>query len=218
MIDLPGHGENLAAKDDQIDFDIFCEMILKLCDELGVKKAIFAGISMGSALALACAARQPEVVRQLIVIRPTWLAESGPAHLAIIDRCGEWLSAGSVATAREQLEADTTYIEIIDDVPLAAASLRGVFDRTHAKAHAHVLQKMFHSRPFRSLDDLRKIRTPVIVVGTHADSLHPLAIANATMNILPKAELAILPPRYLEPEKHLAALNELILNTIGVAA
>ena len=218
VIDLPGHGENLACDDDPISFDIFCKLILELCKELALEKAVFAGISMGSALALACAAKQPMLVRKLIVIRPSWLAEGGPEHLSIVNRCGQWLSAGSVANAIKQLEADATYVDIYDDVPLSAASIKGLFDRAHATAHAHVLSKMFHSTPFQSLNSLRNIKTPAMVVGTYADSLHPVAIANATANALAHAEMTILPPRYLQPEKHQAALNELILKNIGVAA
>lgn len=218
VVDLPGHGENLAADEDEISFDIFCKSILELCHELNLEKAVFAGISMGSALALACAAKQPDLVQRLVVIRPSWLTDACPAHLSIIDRCGQWLSAGSIATALKQLESDAAYIAIHDDVPLAAASVRGVFDRKHANAHAHVLSKMFHSAPFRSLNELRNIKTPSIIVGTHADCLHPLAIANATAKALPNAELTILPPRYLQPENHQLALNALILKYFGVAA
>ena len=218
VIDLPGHGENMTAEHDEISFEVFSTLILELCDELDLKSAVFAGISMGSALALACAARRPDLARQLVVIRPSWLAKECPAHLSIIDRCGQWLSKHSAAAALKQLEADATYIDIHDDVPLAAASVRGLFDRAHANAHAHVLTKMYHSAPVRSLNGLRSIKTPAIVVGTHADSLHPLAIAKATANALPNAELTILPPRYLQPEKHQTALNELILNIFGEAA
>ena len=215
-IDLPGHGENLMIDSDHISFENFCNLILCLCDELGLTSAVFAGISMGSALALACAAKRPDLVRQLVVVRPSWLVSAAPDHLSLIDRCGQWLSDGSVSSARTQLEADPTYTDMRDDVPLAAASIRGLFERVHAKAHAPVLSRMFHSAPFQSLVDLRRIKVSAAVVGTHADSLHPVAIANATANALPNAELKILPPRYLQPENHQASLNELILKIFGV--
>lgn len=218
VIDLPGHGENVLAENEPIGFEAFADLILSLCDELKLEELIFAGISMGSALALICAAKRPERVQEVVAIRPSWLAETAPDHLSLVDRCGEWLSVGSIETALAKLEADPGYIELRDDVPLAAASVRGLFDRRHAMAHASVLSKMFHSRPFNSLNDLRNIKTPVVVIGTHADSLHPIAIANATANALPNATLKILPPRYLQPEKHQAALTQLILDKAGVAA
>lgn len=217
LIDLPGHGENLATPNNPISFEIFCKLILSLVDDLQLESIDFAGISMGSALALMCAARRPDLVRQLVVVRPSWLVSAAPEHLSLIDRCGQWLSTFPVPVAVEHLEADPFYIEMSDDVPLAAASVRGVFDRDHAKAHAPVLSAMFHNVPFHSLNELRSIKTPSVVVGTHADSLHPLAISNATANALSNAELQILPPRYLQPEKHHSALNELILGKIGVS-
>lgn len=217
-IDMPGHGENIMVDSDQVSFDSFCHLILCLCDDVGITSAVFAGISMGSALALACAAHQADLVRQLVVVRPSWLVSAAPDHLSLIDRCGQWLSEGSVAAALTQLEADPAYGAMRDDVPLAAASVRGLFERDHAKAHAPVLSRMFHSSPFKSLADLRSINVPATVVGTHVDSLHPMAVANAVTNALPNAELQILPPRYLQPENHQAALNDLILKKLGVAA
>ena len=218
LIDLPAHGENQIRPNDQISFDIFCNLILELCDKLRIKTAVFAGISMGGALALMCAARRPDLVQRLVVVRPSWLVSPAPEHLSLIDRCGQLLMAAPVAQAQAQLEADPTYIDMRDDVPLAAASVRGVFERAHAKEHAPALSAMFHSAPFYALTELRAIKTPCIVVGSHADSLHPIAIANATANALPQAEFRILPPRYLQPDKHQAALNEMILDTIGVSA
>ncbi|EAR51916.1 hypothetical protein OG2516_16484 [Oceanicola granulosus HTCC2516] len=218
MVDCPGHGGNLAEPSAPIGFAPFTELVLQLCAHLGIRDARFAGISMGSALALACAARQPELVRALVLIRPSWLAAPAPDHLALIDRCGRWLTEADPAAAQRQLEADPDYIEMRDEVPLAAASVRALFARPHAAAHAPVLSAMFHSAPFDAIRALRAIRTPAIVVGTHADSLHPVPIANATANALPDAELVILPPRYLQPDKHRAALAQLLLNPTGVAA
>lgn len=218
LIDLPGHGANSLTSKHPISFENFCNSILNLCDKLRLESADFAGVSMGSALALMCAARRPKLVRHLVVIRPSWLVSSAPEHLSLVDRCGQWLLSGTYGSALAQLEADPDYIEMREDVPLAAASIRGVFDRDHALAHAPVLSGMFNSSPFGSLNELRAIKTPTVVVGTHADSLHPVAVANATANALPDAEMQILPPRYLQPEKHQAALSALILEKTGVPA
>jgi len=88
--------------------------------------------------------------------------------------------------------------------------VRAVFGRPHASSHAFVLSAMFGDRPFQSLNQLRNLNVPAIVVGSHADSLHPVSIAKATANALPNAELKILPPRYLQPEEHHTALSQLI--------
>lgn len=215
LIDLPGHGENVVPPGCDISFENYCDLILSLFDELQLNQVDIVGISMGSALAMKCANRRPELVRQLILVRPSWLASGAPEHLSLIDRCGQWLASLPTEQALECLEADPFYVEMRDDVPLAAQSVRGVFDRPHARAHAPVLSAMFHDAPFATFNDVRTIAAPAIVIGTHADSLHPVAITNATANALPNAELRILPPRYLQPEKHQAALNELILGTIG---
>lgn len=218
LIDLPGHGENIVTPGDDISFDAFCELILSLFDKLQLEQVVIVGISMGSALAMKCASRRPDLIKQLILVRPSWLASGEPEHLSLIDRCGQWLASEPANQALQRLDDDPFYAEMRDDVPLAAQSVRGVFERPHARAHAPVLSAMFHDAPFASLSEVRTVAALATVVGTHADNLHPIAIANATAKALPNAELRILPPRYLQPEKHQAALNELILDKIGVCA
>ena len=218
MVDLPDHGENTAEPDARSSFDDFAKLVLGLCDHLNIEQARFVGLSMGGALALMCALRRPELVQHLVVIRPSWLATNCPPHLALIDRCGTWLTQESLADALQQLEADSAYQEMLKDVPLAAASVKGLFHRPHAAAHAAVLSAMFNDQPFASLTELRNVQVPATVIGTHADSLHPISIANATANALPQGKLRILPPRYLRPEEHAAALADTIFDRTGVAA
>lgn len=218
LIDLPAHGHKLAMPGTTYSFDTFCNLILCLVDSLRLQSVNMVGISMGSALALMCAAKRPELVQHLIVVRPAWLASAAPEHLSLIDRCGQWLTALPVPEALARLHADPEYLEMCEDVPLAAASIKGVFERPYAKEHAPVLSAMYHSTPFHTLNELRAIKVPSVVIGSHADHLHPIGIANATAKALPNARLQILPPRYLQPEKHQAALSTLILDTIGVPA
>ena len=218
LVDFPGHGANYLSPKKLISFENYCSLIVGLCDELQLKGVDFVGISMGSALALMCAAQRPDLARKLVVIRPSWLASSAPEHLSLVNRCGVWLSSTPQNSAIANLEADPDYVEIVEDVPLAAVSVRCVLERDHAEEHAPALSAMFNSTPFKSLNEVRAIRTPTIVVGTHADSLHPIAIANATANALPNAVMRVLPPRYLQPDKHKAALSALILEKTGVPA
>ena len=218
MVDLPYHGENTAAPEAGLSFDDFAELVLALCDHLNIKHARFVGVSMGGGLALMCALRRPELVEHLVIIRPSWLASACPPHLALIERCGAWLDQYDPAEALAQLERDTAYQELLQDVPLAAASVQGVFLRPHATAHAPVLGAMFNDCPFASLNELRAVQVPATVIGTHADSLHPVSIANATANALPNGTLKILPPRYLRPKDHANALADTIFDRTGAAA
>ena len=217
MIDFPGHGQNIVMPEVEISFDSFTHLTTDLLDHLGVTDAVFAGISMGSAVSLCCAAARPDLVRRVVAIRPAWIASPAPDHLALIDRCGTWLSTLPLEQAFKALEADPEYNEMRAEVPLAAASVRAALEREHAALHAPVLSAMFHDAPFNSLSALRNIEQPVTVVGNLGDNFHPLSIAKATANALPNAELRILPPRYLQPEKHQAAVATLILEQIGVA-
>ena len=218
MVDFPGHGVNVTKMDPAPSFDGFTKLLCAVCDHLGIQRATFVGLSMGAALSLRCATQRSDLVSQMILIRPSWLASTCPPHLSLIDRCGTWLTGNDSAKAVRFLESDAEYCEMQQDVPRAAASVRGLFNRPYATEHASTLRAMYHDRPFATLSDLRNISAPATVIGTHADQLHPIAIANATANALPAANLQVLPPRYLRPDDHARALIDIILNNTGVAA
>lgn len=216
-VNLPGHGENLYDLSSRLaSFANFRDALISLCDHLDVRKAVFAGISMGSALSLMVAARRSDLCSAVIAIRPAWLTEANPRNLHLIGHIGARLSEGSVEEVRTEIEAHPDFKSIARDVPLAAASILAAIDRPHAKAHAPVLSAMTADAPFQRVTDLREVKCPVCVVGTNADALHPVEIARQTANALPNARLEFLPPRYLEPQAHAAALKRLIQDIVAL--
>ena len=216
-VNLPGHGENICDPNSRpASFADFRDALISLCDHLGIQKAVFAGISMGSALSLMVAARRSDLCSAVIAIRPAWLTEANPCNLHLIGHIGARLSEDSVEEVRTEIEAHPDFKSIARDVPLAAASILAAIDRPHAKAHAPVLSAMTADAPFQRVTDLREVTCPICVVGTNADALHPVEIARQTANALPNARLEFLPPRYLEPQAHAAALKRLIQDIVAL--
>ena len=74
---------------------------------------------------------------------------------------------------------------------------------------------MVGDAPFGSMDELRAVGVPALVVATEADPLHPAAMAEAVHGALPESALEMAPPRYLEPEAHAAAVRERVLRFVG---
>lgn len=210
MIDLPGHAENVPTRDGPVGFEVFTNAIAALCDDLGLKAAVVGGISMGGALGLRLASVRPDLVSRLVVSRPAWFTDPAPANLSIVDRLGTALAADGPAAALAVLEASPLYNDMLADTPLAAQSLRATVLRLHAVEHAPVLPAMVRDAPFSAPSQLKEITCPAVVVGSRADELHPVALAQLTANALSNAELKFLPPRYLEPDAHQAALASLI--------
>lgn len=99
-VDLPGHGRSggpaLASVEAMADW------LLALLDAAGVRRALLAGHSMGSLVALEAAARAPGRVRGLAMLGTTWpmkvsdslLATSRDDEDAAIDMVNIWSHSG----------------------------------------------------------------------------------------------------------------------------
>jgi pimeloyl-ACP methyl ester carboxylesterase len=205
--DLPGHGKTpLQATSAELGFDQFAALMLNMLDRLEIERAVIGGISMGSAIALRLAVDAPERCAGLVLVRPSWLDGPARPHLAIVERIGHWQEQAP-QDAAVLLEADAEYTELCRRNPAAASSVRGLLTRPQARAAAAVLGAMVADRPFHHLATLGSIKVPALVIGNDGDPLHPAQIAGALARALPGARLAMVPSRYLEAERHLAALR-----------
>lgn len=211
-IDAPAHGE---SKDSTVpcDFGSFAGAIADLVtNTLGVQRAIFGGISMGSGISLRIALDYPELVEGLILVRPAWVDAPGRPHLDLIADIGEWMEADGPDAARFRLSEDERYQAMLDKVGPAAASLAGVIDSVMATGRPDVLAAMVESQPMETMAELADVHQPAIVIATEHDELHPVDIAKSWADALPNGELLGSPPRYLAPVAHqtflTAAMND----------
>lgn len=201
--DMPGHG---LSPPGAFSFENFVRLIVALLDELGVDRAVFGGISMGSALSLKLALDFPELVEGLVLIRPAWIDRRALPQLSLVARVGRWLEEAP-EEARARLERDAEFVAIAHTNAPAAQSIRGLFARPQAEGSAAVLHAMVHDRPFADLRSLSEIACPALVVANDDDPLHPVAVAHDIYGHLLEARYALLPSRYLAPSEHFAALR-----------
>ena len=84
-VDLRGHGESDKPEQDYT-IECFADDLAWMCGELGVARAVLVGHSMGGAVALALAARRPELCEALVMLDPAILfpAESQPLIAQLI--------------------------------------------------------------------------------------------------------------------------------------
>jgi pimeloyl-ACP methyl ester carboxylesterase len=68
-VDLPGHGR--SAGEPKPSIEAISDWIVDLLDALGVQQAAVVGHSLGSLVALDCAARHPDRVRALVLVGST---------------------------------------------------------------------------------------------------------------------------------------------------
>jgi pimeloyl-ACP methyl ester carboxylesterase len=67
-IDTAGHGSTQGLPTGGANFESYTRLLMRAVDELGIKKAVFAGHSMGGRLVLELAAREPERVLAVLLL------------------------------------------------------------------------------------------------------------------------------------------------------
>jgi pimeloyl-ACP methyl ester carboxylesterase len=209
--DMLGHGDSImedSSSEAVMSFDQCADDVIAILDHLEIEKSNVGGLSMGSGVALNIALRYPERVNKLILLRPSWSCSQCPKHLALVAYVGKWIEENGAEVAEQKLVAHSEYIALHAEVPKVAESIRGLFKRPHYFSHTAVLYKMWEDAPFSSLNDLSEVTQEALVLYTTRDNLHPISVAEAIANALPKLyAMQELPPRYDQPEKYIDALN-----------
>ena len=208
--DLPGHGESVDYDPATFGFNQFADHVVALMDELGIKSTDLGGLSMGSGISLNLALRYPERVRSLTILRPSWLDQPRPEHLALVGKVGDWLLAGDPASARETLMADPDFIRLEEANPPMAETVEDLFQRPAREAYSAVLTRMWNDCPIASLGELGQIDVSCFVLSCPRDELHPQSVADAIAGALPDCRTTILPPRYHEPDEYQKELNSAV--------
>lgn len=202
--DMPGHGDSMAFDPGTFSFDSFADHVIALMDHLGISQCHLGGLSMGSGITLNIALRYPDRFKKLILLRPSWLDSPSPDHLKLVADAGEM--------PRPDFEALPEFQSLLASNEPVANSITAVYQRPDNS----VLSRMWRSQPFDSLEELKTIAAPALVMSSPRDDLHPESVASAIANALPNSQLIPLPARYHEPEAYQKSLNQHINNFLDL--
>ena len=191
--DARGHGESApAAAREAYAYEHLARDLESVLDAQELERAVLVGNSMGAATAMAFALEQPERVEALVQVTPAY---DGSPH----DSAGEVASWERLADALERDGVDGFVAAY--DPPLRGRwheivmqfTRRRLERHRHPAAVADALRVVPRSVAFDGLEALERMAVPTLVVASRdeADPLHPLAVAEAYMERLPNAELAV---------------------------
>lgn len=158
--------------------------------EVGKSRFLLGGHSMGAHTAAAYALRHPERVAGLVLIGPTYKGTIEQSSLAYWDGL-------AAALAEEGVDGFVAYIEEKQgtDPRWRDSVLRFTRERMlrqeNPGALVEALREVPRSRPFESLEELRALPVPTLVVASNddADPGHPFEAAEAYAEALPAARL-----------------------------
>ncbi|MGH9011551.1 MAG: alpha/beta fold hydrolase [Acidimicrobiia bacterium] len=176
-IDTAGHGGTAVLPRDGLELAAYSRLLGRAVAELGIRRAVYAGHSMGGRLVTELAAAEPNRVVALVLID----AIVGDAWDQIVTACKWWPPLLSVFSTAVVVDSLTTIS--LDDTP-QTAKLARLWART---AWGDLTRPWKLLMPFLSvlrspgsrdmLDALRQAGVPVIVIHGDHDFVVPLASA-----------------------------------------
>ncbi len=179
------------APDGDPSLDVYADDVAAVLDRLGIDRAIVGGTSMGGYVAMAFCRRHPHRVAGLL-LADTKAGSDAPAaaqgreqlaSTVLADDSVQALFPGPFAA----LLGETTFAERPDVVDLVRSWVAAAPPESVAWA-----QRAMARRP-DSLDSLRPMHVPALVLLGEEDRLVSLADAEAMVHALPQGTLAVLP-------------------------
>ncbi|WLS11614.1 alpha/beta hydrolase (plasmid) [Shinella sumterensis] len=194
-VECRGHGVSEVGPKAALSIATFAADIADYLARQGSGPAVVGGISMGAAIALRLAVRQPERVRALVIARPAWICDAKPANMAPNRIVGELLDHYPIQEARRRFEALPLVKELERDAPDNLASIRGFFNREPVDVTAALLRAISTDGPDVTEAEVSAITVPTLVIGHGRDLVHPIGHARAVAGMIPAARLVEITPK-----------------------
>jgi pimeloyl-ACP methyl ester carboxylesterase len=180
-----------ALGEDPPSLDACADDVAELLDRLGLERVVLGGLSMGGYVAMAFVRRHPQRVEALLLADTKAGADSDAARA----------NRERIAAAVESDETSTVLVDEVlptllgrtsrDSRPMVAGRVRGLVQAAPAAAVAWA-QRAMAGRP-DAFADLHAFAGPSLVVVGEEDELSPPAEAQAMVDALTDARLAVIP-------------------------
>lgn len=195
--------------DAEPSLDVCADDVARLLDERGFDRVVLGGISMGGYVAMAFLRRHPGRLRGLLLADTKAGADQEEARRNRL-QMAELLDAEPDAPVLLEKVLPTLIGETtVRSRVLAHGRVRGFVQSAPAYAAAWA-QRAMAARP-DSFEALRTVDVPALVVVGDEDDISPVSEAEAMVEALPDAELAVLPQSgHLTPLEVPEAFNEAV--------
>lgn len=203
---LECRGQGQSAAGGAADFSIknFADDVMAFADARGVEKFAVGGISMGAAIALNLAVRQPRRVTALVLARPAWLWDTAPPNMRAYAEIAGYLARPDLAEALADFEASALAGTLAREAPDNLATLKRFFAVPDRKTLAALLAAIAADGPGVSEAEVGAISVPTLVIGHRVDALHPFAFAETLAGKIPGARLLEITPKALDKARYAA--------------
>jgi pimeloyl-ACP methyl ester carboxylesterase len=209
--DVRGHGETRPLGDvSKLTFATLADDLIALLDHMGIKQAVFGGISLGAAIAVNVALRYPERVLALVLVRPAWIDHPLPENVAIYTKIGRLLRESGPSDGLAEFRRTPEFQAMERESPDCAKSLVGQFEHPRAVECAARLERLAGDSPCPDRKEFDNLKVPTLIVGNRQDPIHPWELAKSLSAIIPGASLREITPKSASLERHTADVQQAI--------
>jgi pimeloyl-ACP methyl ester carboxylesterase len=203
-LECRGHGRSEAGDPAGFSIATFADDVAAMIVARRTAPVVLGGISMGAAIALRLAVKRPELMRALVLARPSWMTEGAPSNMRAYAEVGELLARFPPGEARARFDRSETARRLETEGPDNLASLRSFFSRKPIVTTSALLTRIAADGPDVSATEIQSLRLPTLVIGQARDPLHPLGYAERLAAMIPGARLERLTPKAESRERYAA--------------
>ncbi|MFC3321802.1 alpha/beta fold hydrolase [Mesorhizobium cantuariense] len=209
-VECRAQGGSGAGSSRPFSIAMFADDVLAAADAAGLDRFVAGGISMGAAIALQLAARHPDRVTGLVLVRPAWAFAAAPQNMRPYAEAAELIRSRPLDEARDIFAASATAARLRTEAPDNLASLLGFFARENAAVFAEVMQAIANDGLGVTRAAAAGLALPTLVIGSGVDLVHPLATAHSLADAIPNAASAEVTPKATDKDRHFAEIRAAI--------
>ena len=201
--DCRAHGETRPVGDlEKITIAQFADDLRALMAHLEISSAVVGGISMGAATALNFTLRFPEQVQGLVLSRPAWTDRPHPWNVHIFTLIASLIREYGPARGKELFLESPEYKEALEKWPDVARSLAEQFDDPRVEETVAKFVRIIRDKPCETLEQLRSIRVPTLILANDSDPIHPLEFGPLLAKYIPQAQFRQITAKSISVEAH----------------
>jgi pimeloyl-ACP methyl ester carboxylesterase len=183
-LDMLGHGDSDRPADKRVhSIELYGRYVVSALDQLGVRRAVIGGTSLGANVALEVAVQAPARVRALLLDMPV-LEDSQTFWAMVIGPMLTMYTLGrpvlrALGGAARRVPRGSFLLDIVLD-----------FVRPDPGPSRHVLLGLVYGRKAPTAADRRAITAPALVIAHQRDLSHAISDAYDLVGELPNARLS----------------------------
>jgi pimeloyl-ACP methyl ester carboxylesterase len=200
--DARAHGQSPVGSIEKIGLAASADDLLTLMDHLQIPQAIVGGISMGAAVTLNFALRNPKRLLGLVQSRPAWLDRPNPWNVTMFSLVSRLVRENGRVRGKELFLESTDYRETLAKWPDVANSLAAQFDHPEVEETAFKFERIILDSPSGDRREWSNIAVPTLVLANRFDPIHPYEYALELRQLIPAAEFQEITAKSISVEQH----------------